>query len=346
MTARVDKNIKSHGTSQDVAPISATIQPYSRSEVIDICSKAIVAEAQALSSFASSIDQSFFDALEILYASNPPLIVAGIGKSGHIGKKIASTFSSIGKPSVFVHAAEASHGDLGVIQKGSAVLILSNSGETSELSDLIHYCNAHNIKTVALTAHAGSTLALNSDAAIAYGAVQEVCPNGLAPTTSTTLSLAIGDALAVGLTHMLGTAPEDFRRYHPGGKLGSRLLCVSDLMHSGNSLPIVEPDTPMAEVVVVMSEKSFGVAIVIDSGRVCGIITDGDMRRNVNRLWHSKAGDIATQSPVLIRKDMLISDAVKLMSAKGITTCLIDNEEGCLEGILHIHDCLRVGDTQ
>lgn len=331
---------------ENLAGVLADRQPVVAGNLMTICRDAIVAEAGALFNFAERLGPEFVTALQIIHASTGPLIVAGIGKSGHIAKKIASTFSSIGKPSVFVHAAEASHGDLGVIQKNSAVLILSNSGETSELSDLIHYCKVHGINTVALTANAESTLARNSMAAIAYGKVEEVCPNGLAPTTSTTLLLAIGDALAVGLAHMLGTAPEDFRRYHPGGKLGSRLLSVADLMHSGDALPIVAPDTPMAEAVVIMSEKSFGILVIVEDDRIRGVITDGDMRRNVNRLWHSKAADIATPNPILVRQDTLAADVVELMTARGITACLVENDEGRLIGLLHIHDCLRAGVDQ
>src|SRR3546814_244867 len=317
------------------------VTPLAPSSLKTICLDAVVAEAGALLDYAERLGQEFIDALDIIHASSGPLIVAGIGKSGHIAKKIASTFSSIGKPSVFVHAAEASHGDLGLVQANCAVLILSNSGETSELSDLIHYCQAHGIITIALTANPNSTLARNATATIAYGKVTEVCPNGLAPTTSTTLSLAIGDALAVGLTHMLGTAPEDFRRYHPGGKLGAKLVHVADLMHTGDSLPIVAPDTPMAETVVIMSEKSFGVAIVVRDNIIEGIISDGDMRRNVSRLWHSTASDIATADPIRIRKDWLAADAVELMTSKGITAALVEDDEGRLIGLLHIHDCLR-----
>lgn len=310
------------------------------------CRDAIIAEATALFDFAERLGPDFLQALQIIHESTGPLIVAGIGKSGHIAKKIASTFSSIGKPSVFVHAAEASHGDLGVIQRKSAVLILSNSGETSELSDLIHYCKVHGIQTVAITANAESTLARNSAVTIAYGQVKEVCPNGLAPTTSTTLSLAIGDALAVGLVHLLGTDPEDFRRYHPGGKLGAKLLSVGDLMHVGDALPVVAPDTPMAEAVVVMSEKSLGILVAIEDGYIHGVVTDGDMRRNVNRLWHSKVSDIATPHPVFVRADCLATDALDLMTAHGITACLVEDEAGGLIGLLHIHDCLRASVKQ
>jgi len=312
-------------------------------DIVSLCRDAIISEADALTAFASHMGSEFAQALEIIHGSVSPLIVAGIGKSGHIGKKIASTFSSIGKPSIFVHAAEASHGDLGVVQQGSAVLILSNSGETSELSDLIHYCKVHDIKMIALTANADSTLARNANVTIAYGPVEEVCPNGLAPTTSTTLSLAIGDALAVGLSHLLGTAPEDFRRYHPGGKLGARLLKVADLMHVGSNLPLVERNTPMAEAVVVMSEKSFGVVIAMDGEAVYGIITDGDMRRNIGRLWHSSVEDVATRNPIFVNGHSLAADAVKLMSERGITVCLVQDEQGGLAGLLHIHDCLKAG---
>ena len=329
-----------------LSSVLADRQPSAKGNLVTICRDAIVAEAGALFDYAERLGADFVEALHIIHDSTGPLIVAGIGKSGHIAKKIASTFSSIGKPSVFVHAAEASHGDLGVIQTDSAVLILSNSGETSELSDLIHYCKVHGIKTVALTAVADSTLARNVTATIAYGRVQEVCPNGLAPTTSTTLTLAIGDALAVGLTHLLGTAPEDFRRFHPGGKLGTKLLSVADLMHGGDAMPIVTPDTPMAEAVVVMSEKSFGLLIVMEGDRLRGVITDGDMRRNVSRLWHSTAADIATPHPVMVRGDWLAEDAVELMTARGITACLVENDADRLIGLLHIHDCLKAGVAQ
>ncbi|TNE45548.1 MAG: KpsF/GutQ family sugar-phosphate isomerase [Sphingomonadales bacterium] len=345
MTSRADPIVGVYVAEIDGKKNRGNVASTSPEELIGFCRAAVLAEADALSDFADRINADFVAALKILHDSASPLIVAGIGKSGHIARKIASTFSSIGKPAIFVHPAEASHGDLGVIQKDSAVLILSNSGETSELSDLIYYCKTHKIKTVALTASADSTLARNATATIAYGSVKEVCPNGLAPTTSTTLSLAIGDALSVGLVHMLGTAPEDFRRYHPGGELGARLLLVEDIMHRGDALPIVAPATPMAEVVVVMSEKSFGVAIVVDDGRLCGIITDGDMRRNVSRLWHCKAGDIATINPVLVEHDITVGDAVQLMTKNGITVCLVGDRDGGVAGLLHIHDCLKAAVT-
>ena len=270
-----------------------------------------------------------------------------MGKSGHIANKIASTFRSIGKAAIFLHPAEASHGDLGLVMADSVVLILSNSGETPELSDLIHFARRHENPIIALTATEESTLARAAEVVIAHGRVREVCPNGLAPTTSALLSLAIGDALAVGLAHLLGTAPEDFRRYHPGGKLGQMLLTVRDLMHTGDALPFVRPEAPMSETVAVMAEKALGVALLRDGDEVTGIITDGDMRRHARDLWEATAGDIATPDPAWIAPDRLAADAVEVMTTtgNGITSILVREEDGRFAGFLHIHDCLRAGVT-
>lgn len=307
------------------------------------CRQAMVDEAAAITGFAGAVDDQLARAARMIHASSGPLVVAGIGKSGHIAGKIASTFRSIGKASIFLHAAEASHGDLGLIAHDSLVMILSNTGETTELSDLVKYCGVHGNPIIALTATTDSTLARAADLTLAYGKVTEVCPNGLAPTTSTTLALAIGDALAVGVTHLLGTAPEDFRRYHPGGKLGAMLMSVRDLMHTGDALPIVAPDAEMSETVVVMSEKALGVAVVTNGTRVAGIITDGDMRRHAKTLWTARAGDIATPNPVSVLPDARATEALALMNAKKITACLVCNEDKSLAGIIHVHDCLRAG---
>lgn len=309
----------------------------------EACTRALRDEAAAVTAYADRGGAAMARAVRLIHGSTGPLIVAGIGKSGHIAGKIASTFRSIGKAAIFLHPAEASHGDLGLVTRGSVLLILSNSGETTELSDLIHYAREHGNAIVALTASEETTLARAAEVAIAYGVVSEVCPNGLAPTTSTTLSLAIGDALAVGVTHLLGTAAEDFRRYHPGGKLGTMLLTVGDLMHAGDALPVVAPDAEMSETVVVMSEKAFGVAIVAEEGRVAGIITDGDMRRHAKELWSSRAGDIATPNPVTVGPGMRASEALALMTARKITACLVTGNDRQLLGLLHIHDVLRAG---
>lgn len=301
--------------------------------------EALETEAQAISAFASH-SEACVDAIHAIATATGPLVVSGIGKSGLIGRKIAATFRSLGRQAIFLHAAEASHGDLGLVQPGSIVLVLSNSGETAELSDLIFYCRSHSIPIIAITAEGRSTLAQASEIAIVYGEVEEVCLKGLAPSTSTTLALAIGDALAAGVTRLQGFLPEDFRRYHPGGKLGSRLATVGDLMRTGDALPIVTPDAPMAEVVVTMSAKALGVAVVVEGGHVTGIITDGDMRRHIDHLWVSKAADVATPNPISVTRECLASVALNLMNEKSITVCTVEGRNRELQGLLHIHDCL------
>lgn len=305
-----------------------------------VARKVLLQEVKAIISYLDKEDPALNAAVDLIFKSRGPLIVSGIGKSGHIARKIASTFRSLGKPAAFLHAAEASHGDLGIIQPGSVVLVLSNSGETSELGDLLHYCRTQGIDLIGLTGREDSTLARVSTVAIAYGKVAEACVNGLAPTTSTTLSLAIGDALAVATSFLMKTAPEDFRQYHPGGKLGSRLLTASDIMKTGASLPLVREDDDMSEVVIVMSEKSLGTAVVLRQGRAEGVITDGDMRRHISNLWKCKAGDIATYTPVSVSADCLVSDAIDLMNAQGITVCFVRDDDGVFLGLLHLHDCL------
>lgn len=311
--------------------------PDDLSDLVSLVDGVLRSEANAILGFAEQ-SGSLVDAIEMIASSTGPLIVAGIGKSGHIGCKIASTFRSLGKPSIFLHPAEASHGDLGLIHDDSVVLILSNSGETAELSDLLFYCRRHRNPIIALTGRANSTLVHAAGVAIVYGTVREACRNGLAPTTSTTLALAIGDAIAIGVSHLAKTEAEDFRRYHPGGKLGAGLRTVGEIMRTGDALPTVSPETPMSEVVVNMSEKSLGVAILEEGGRATGIITDGDMRRNIPNLWNSRAKHIATPDPVRITEEWLVTDALEIMSVRGITVALVECENGFLRGALHIHD--------
>jgi arabinose-5-phosphate isomerase len=299
-------------------------------------------EAAAVADFAGRAEVCATAAV-LIHGIKGPLVVAGIGKSGHIGRKIASTFRSLGKPAVFLHAAEASHGDLGLLQPGTAALVLSNSGETTELSDVLHFCRTQGIPVIGVTGREGSALARASDVAIVYGVVREACRNQLAPTTSTTLMLAIGDALAVAVSELMGAAPEDFRRFHPGGRLGARLLTVGQVMRTGAELPIVRPDASMSDVVVTMSEKALGVAVLSEDGEIGGIITDGDLRRNAGRLWDVRPAEIATKNPVRIAPGMLVTDAMELMSRRKITACLVEAPEGRIAGILHIHDCIRSG---
>jgi arabinose-5-phosphate isomerase len=222
-------------------------------------------------------------------------------------------------------------------------LVLSKSGETTELSDVLRFCRDMGVPVVGVTGIAGSALARASTVAIVYGDVAEACRNKLAPTTSTTLTLAIGDALAVAVSDLMGTGAEDFRRYHPGGRLGARLMTVGEVMRTGEALPVVAPAAPMAEVVVTMSEKALGIAVLVDAGRIAGIITDGDLRRHAQRLWESAARDIATPDPVTVDPRMLLTEAVEFMSGRKISACLVTDGAGALAGVLHIHDCIRAG---
>lgn len=299
-------------------------------------------EANAILTFSKNCE-ACVDAANLIYAAKGPLIVSGIGKSGYIANKIASTFRSLGKPAIFLHPAEASHGDLGLIQPESVMLVLSYSGETTELSDMLHYCKAHDIKIIGMTGEADSTLARASDLTIIYGKLQEACLNGLAPTTSTTLSLAIGDALAVTVSELLGTEPEDFRRFHPGGRLGARLTLVSQIMKTGDQLPLIDPDENMAELLVTISEKALGLGILYKDGIIEGIITDGDLRRHIKGLLSRSPREIATTDPFAIQKDWLVSDAIEFMSLHKISVCLVIEDNGDLIGVVHILDCMRLG---
>jgi len=311
-----------------------------------VLTKVLVSEADAIHGVIGGTLEGLASAVELIFRSTGPLIVAGIGKSGHIARKIASTFRSLGKRAAFLHVAEASHGDLGIIHDDSVVLVLSNSGETTELSDLLAYCREYDIPVVGITASEESTLGKSSQVVIAYGTVNEACVNGLAPTTSTTVALALGDALAVGVSHLSSITPTDFRRYHPGGKLGARLLKVKELMHTGAALPVVAPMTPMQEVLLEMSRKGFGTAIVCDGKRPVGIITDGDMRRNIERLWQSSAGDLISSQPFTIQPEETAASGLRIMNERGVTSIIVVDALGELKGLLHIHDCLRAGVDQ
>lgn len=306
-----------------------------------VISDAFATEIQALQAYFEMRDEGLEAATQRIHASRGAVIIAGIGKSGHIARKIASTFCSLGKRAVFLQAAEASHGDLGIIEEDSVVLVLSNSGETSELSDLLYFCKARGNAIIALTSNDQSTLAQFADITIAYGKHPEACRQGLAPTTSTTLQLVIGDAICIGVSHLMDFQPEDFRKYHPGGRLGARLLKVADIMHTGDALPIVTPDAPMSDVVVTMTQKALGAALVMEGDTLKGIITDGDMRRNAQTLWSLKAGDLATANPKSITPDTTIDGAVEAMNDKGITVIVVQGD-GQL-GLVHMHQCLAKG---
>lgn len=301
-------------------------------------------EARALDLLTASLDDSFAAAVEIILKARGRVIVSGMGKSGHVGRKIAATFASTGTPAQFVHPAEASHGDLGMVTPEDVALVLSNSGETPELADIIAHTRRFSIPLIGVASREGSTLLRQSDVAILLPKAEEACGTGVVPTTSTTMTLALGDALAVALMEHRQFTPEDFRTYHPGGKLGARLSRVADLMH--REMPLVALDTPMSEALLVISQKGFGVVGVTDAaGRLAGIITDGDLRRHMEGLLSRNAAEVMTPAPRSIDPGALAEKAVAVMNDRKIT-CLFAVDpagDGRPMGILHIHDCLRAG---
>jgi len=306
-------------------------------------------EAAALNSLIANLNDSFIGALDRIQAISGRVVVTGMGKSGHIARKIAATLASTGTPAFFVHPAEASHGDLGMITRDDAVLALSNSGETNELTDLVAYTRRFAIPLVAITSRAESALAEAADIALLLPNVPEACPLGLAPTTSTTAMLALGDALAIALLERRGFSADDYQVLHPGGSLGRRLLRVLDIMHVGDQVPLTQPDALMSDALLVMTAKHFGCVGVVDgAGKLIGIVTDGDLRRHMGgTLLDKRVGDVMTHWPQTIRPRALAAEALNLMNSRGIDNrgigCLFVVEEGRPVGILNIHDCLRAG---
>jgi arabinose-5-phosphate isomerase len=270
-----------------------------------------------------------------------------MGKSGLVARKIAATLASTGTAALFVHPAEASHGDLGMMVPGDAVLALSNSGETAELADLVAHSRRFGLPLVAITARAGSTLAEAADVALTLPAAAEACPMGLAPTTSTTMQMALGDAIAVALLTRRGFTAADFHQIHPGGRLGTRLRRVRDLMHAGEAMPLAPPDTSMDRALLLMTEKRFGCLGIVDAtGRLIGIVTDGDLRRAMGPdLLSRRTIDVMTTAPRTIAPDALAGEALHAMNAheRPITTLFVVDAAGRPLGILHIHDLLRAG---
>lgn len=300
-------------------------------------------EMQGLQAVSDSLDGRFIDTLHTIAGLKGRLIVSGMGKSGHIARKMAATFASTGTPAHFVHPSEASHGDLGMITADDGVLLLSNSGETAELHDIITYTRRFSIPLIALVRRKGSMLVEAADIAIVLPEVPEASPTG-APTTSTLMMLAYGDALAMALLERRGFTREEFGIYHPGGKLGQAFLHVESLMHGAEELPLVRPETTMDEVLIEMTAKHFGCVGVVRDNKLQGIITDGDLRRHMaGDLLGKPAGEVMTQDPVTARARMLAAEALGIMNRKAITCLFVVNEAHQPVGILHIHDCLRAG---
>ena len=316
----------------------------SRTEILATGARVMRTEGEALLLFAGSLSENFVRAVEVMYAVKGRVILSGMGKSGHIAAKITATLASTGTPAQFVHPAEASHGDLGMITPDDVVVVLSNSGETSELSDIIHHTRRFSIPLIGVASRPDSTLLKAADIALVLPNAPEACAIGMAPTTSTTMTLALGDALAVAIMEKRGFQPTDFKTFHPGGKLGAQLLPVSALMHSGEALPLVAEQTPMGEALLVMTAKSFGVVGITDTnGKLTGIITDGDLRRNMTGLMDKIAKQVMHSGPRTIRPDALAAEALGIMNDKKITCLFAVDDHGKPAGLIHIHDCLRAG---
>lgn len=301
-------------------------------------------EGGALLDLATSLDEKFDKAIDLLLNTEGKVIITGIGKSGHIARKFAATLASTGTPSFFIHPGEASHGDLGMISKNDVIIALSNSGNTKELSDIIVYSRRFSIPLIGVTRCAESELARNSDISLTLPANPEACPHGLAPTTSTTMMLALGDAIAVTLLRQREFTPHQFKLYHPGGILGSRLKYVKDLMHTGDSIPLVTPDTKLDNVILVITSKCLGCVGVIKDDKLVGVITDGDLRRNMRKdLLNLFAGQIMSPNPRTIRSEALAAEALAKMNTQEVTSLFVADDNEAPVGIVHIHDCLRYG---
>ncbi len=318
-------------------------------ELIDQAKRILQIEADAVRALIDRIDKAFVEAIDILYICTGKVVVTGMGKSGIIGKKIAATLASTGTPALFMNPAEGSHGDVGMISKGDVVLSISNSGETEEIIRILPTLKRLDIKIIAMTGNARSVLARTSDVCLDVSVKEEACSMGLAPTASTTAALAMGDALAITLLNKKGFTEEDFAFCHPGGSLGRRLLLtVEDLMHGGDVIPSVHNDILMKEAIIEISSKRLGITSVVDDNRkLVGVITDGDLRRGLEKwgedFFSLKAGDVMTHRPKTIKKNVLAAKAVAMMEKYSITVLVVADEEATIEGIIHLHDLLKAG---
>ncbi len=323
-------------------------QPLSSEDLLALARQVLDIEADALRTMSGRIDHGFSDAVRLILACKGRVVVSGMGKSGHVGGKIAATLASTGTPAFFMHPGEASHGDLGMIAHDDVVLALSNSGESSEIVSILPLIKRRGAKLVAMTGNPHSTLAREADAHLDTGVDKEACPLNLAPTASTTAALAMGDALAVALLDARGFSADDFARTHPGGSLGRRLLVhVRDVMHGGDALPRVGTEATLKAALVEMTQKGLGMTAIVDAGgKVAGLFTDGDLRRALERpldLQHSKIADLMTKNPKTIRADELAVAAVEKMDTLKINGLLVVDADNTLVGALNMHDLLKAG---
>lgn len=321
-------------------------KPDSSDADLQVLERVLRLEAQGILRLAQSLSGRFSQALDLLCDVAGPgrVVVTGIGKSGHIARKVAATLASTGTPALFVHPAEASHGDLGMITPSDVVVAFSNSGETPELSDLVSYTRRFAISLIAITGRADGALAEAADVALVLPPSEEACPMGISATTSTTVMLALGDAIAVALFERKGILTDDLRVFHPGGQIGRKLLRVADIMHGGEELPLIGPDTSMSDALLVMTTKRFGCVGIVEGGdRLAGIITDGDLRRHMKPdLLRQTAAEVMTRGPKTICPKAFAAEALRLMNARAITSLFVVEADKPI-GIVHIHDCLRAG---
>lgn len=319
------------------------MSPTPELDVVDVGRRVLAHEADALLKLADTLGPEFRRAVDLFERLDGRIVCVGVGKSGHVARKVAATFASTGQPAMFVHANEASHGDMGMIGAQDAVLMLSKGGANRELSDITAYAKRFAIPLVAMTASPASALGRAADVMLLIPDADEAPVAVDAPTTSTTLQMALGDALAVALMERRGFGPNDFRLFHPGGKLGAALRSVSELMHKGPQLPLVGEDAPMERVLLAMTGKGFGCAGVTDgAGRLVGLITDGDLRRHMDGLMGHTAGHVMTRAPKTTQPDSLAAEALRVMNDSRITVLFVVEEERPV-GVLHVHDLLRSG---
>jgi len=313
--------------------------------ILEEAHRVLKVEYEGLLALSTTLGTSFIEAVRLIEQSTGRVAVTGIGKSGHIGRKIAATLASTGTPALFIHAAEASHGDLGMLTLNDVILALSNSGETKELSDILLYARRRSIPVITITQKPKSALALSSDLVLPLPKVEEACPNRLAPTTSSLMMLGLGDALAMTLLKRKEFGPEDYKYLHPGGQLGRSLLHVQELMHKEEDLPLIEIGSTMSEALLTMTQCSFGCVGIINAQKVLvGIITDGDLRRHMSHdLLEKKVEQIMRTKPKTIEPQKLAVEALKIMNELAITSLFIVDCNHKPIGLLHIHDCLRAG---
>jgi arabinose-5-phosphate isomerase len=332
-----------------MAPVKASLHSLSgdvAAKDLAVARRVLSTASEALTSLAEILDGDFTRAVGLMLAAKGRVIVSGMGKSGHVARKIAATLSSTGTPSYFVHPAEASHGDMGAITRQDVLLLLSKGGETAELSDIVTYAKRFGVPVIAIASNAQSTLAKAADVALVLPPAPEACSIGMAPTTSTTMMLSLGDALAVALMERKGFSPDQYRDFHPGGSLGRALVRVSDLMHSGEEVPLAREDASMRDVLLTMASGRLGCVGVVDAqGGLIGIVTDGDIRRHAEGgIENRKAGEVMTAGPKTARPEQLAAEALALMTEKKITQLFVLAQGSPAPlGVIHIHDCLRAG---